>query len=634
MFTDMVGFTALAQRSEALAMQVLVDQQKLVRSFFGKHGGHEIKTMGDAFLVEFASALEATRCAFDIQQSLHELNAGLPQEKRVTLRIGIHVGDVIHERNDIFGDAVNVASRIEPLAPPGGICVTQQAYDQVRNKFEFPFSTLGRRELKNVGEPVEVYQVTLPWEQGFEGRQSTERSRIAVLPFANMSPDPADGYFADGMTEELITTLSSVRGLTVIARTSVMKYKMSPKGAAEIGRELSAGTLIEGSVRKSGNHVRITTQLIDSSTEVHLWAQTYDRQLDDIFVLQSEIAEKVAGELKVKLVDSDKRALEKKTTDKTEAYTCFLQGRELYREGSEGSLRQAIDLFQRATDIDPSFAKAYCGLASCFWMLANEGYEPYEQSIPKAEMPVRKALALDPDLAEAHVILSLIYFLEDNLKDCESEGRRAVALNPSLPEGYFLLSNVSLLKGDGDEGVALSEMAYRLDPVGPQYVGRLGEFYFYMGRETDALGFWEKTTQLAPAGTYRALTSYHLAKGDIEKAKEFHSKAEAAEPTNPWVTWMRGFIAAKEGNRAAALQTIRQIEERWVSASDLNGIGFIHYALGDLDSYFTYMNRAADQHLIQYVYPMYSPLFEKGRADPRYQEMLRRMKKIYWPEST
>lgn len=245
---------------------------------------------------------------------------------------------------------------------------------------------------------------------------------------------------------------------------------------------------------------------------------------------------------------------------------------------------------------------------------------------------MKKALELDPDQAEAHAILSMIHFLKDDLMGCEAEGKRAIELNPSLPEGYYLLSNVAFLKGEGDEGLRLSETAYRLDPVGPQYVARLGEFYFYMGKESEALQFWDKTAQLAPAGTYRAMTAYYLSKGNFEKAKELHSMAENLEPTNPWVTWMKGFIAARAGDKDTALQAIRQIEEKWVGASNLNGIGFIYYALGDLHSYFTYMNRAIDQHLIQYVYPMYCPLFEKGRADPRYQAMLKRMKEIYWPE--
>ncbi len=458
-------------------------------------------------------------------------------------------------------------------------------------------------------------------------RPTLDKLRLAVLPLQNMSPDPNDEYFADGMTEELITSLSGVRQLTVVARTSVMKYKGSQKSALDVGKELNVGSLIEGSVRKAGNKVRITAQLVDTSTEGHLWAQNYDRQLEDVFAIQSEIAEKVAEELKIRLVDSEKRVITKKATENTEAYTYYLRGRELTRERTETSLRQAKGLFEKAIQLDPSFAKAHSGLADCFLHLANELYEPYEQSIPKAELSVKKALQLDPELAEAHTTLALIDFLEDNVSGSEAEARRAIGLNPSIPEAYYVLSNAALVKGDGDEGIKAAEAAYHLDPAGPRYVERLGTLYFYMERESEALQFWEKTAELAPAGTYRNMTEYYMFKGNLEKAKELFSMAEKLEPTNSWVAWMRGFIAAQTGDRKTALDAIRKIEENWSGALDLNGIGFIHCALGDLDSYFTYLNRATDQHLLQYAYPMYCPLFAQARADPRYQELMERLRK-------
>jgi adenylate cyclase len=628
MFTDMVGYTSLSQRDEALAMELLEEHRGLVRPFFTKHSGREVKTIGDAFLVEFDSALEAVRCAFEIQQSLHELNSSRPIERKVLLRIGVHLGDVIHSQNDVYGDAVNVASRIEPLAPPGGVCITEQVNDHVKNKSDFQLTSLGRKELKNVGEAIEVFRVIFPWERQEAIGAGLDKRRIAVLPFTNMSSDPEEGYFADGMTEELITSLSGVRQLTVIARTSVMKYKGSQKGASEVGKELNAGTLIEGSVRKAGNRVRITAQLIDTSTEGHLWAQNYDRQLEDVFAIQSEIAEKVAGELRIRLVDSEKRVIGKKATENTEAYTYFLRGRELTREETEPSVRKAIGFFGKAVELDPSFARAHVGLAECFLLLATDAYEPYEKSIPKAELSVKKALKLDPELAEAAVALARIHFAEDDIVASETEASRAIALNPSLPEAYRILSNVAFLKGDGDEGTRLWEAAYHLDPVRPRYVERLGVWYFYMGRESEALQFWDKTAELAPAGTYRSMTEYYLFKGNHEKAKEYFSMAEKLEPTNSWVPWMRGFIAAKTGDRNAALEAIRKIEENWSGSLDLNGIGFIHYALGDLDSYFTYMNKATDQHVLNYAYLMYCPLFAQGRTDPRYQALLDKLGEI------
>jgi len=399
-----------------------------------------------------------------------------------------------------------------------------------------------------------------------------------------------------------------------------------------VGKELNAGSLIEGSVRKAGSKVRITAQLIDTSTEGHLWAQNYDRQLDDVFAIQSEIAEKVAGELKIRLVDSEKRAITRKATENTEAYTYFLRGRELAREETESSLRQAVGLLDKTVELDPSFARAYVERANCFLSLASDTYEPYEKSIPKAELSLKKALELDPELAEAAAALAAVHFLGDEIVASEAQAKRAVELNPSLPDAYRILSNVAFLKGDAKDGIRLWEAAYHLDPVRPRHVERLGLFYFYLGRESEALAFWEKTADMAPAGTYRSMTEYYLFKGNYEEAKKFFSMAEKLEPTNSWLAWMRGFIATRTGERNAGFEAIRKIEENWSGSLDLNGVGFVHYALGDLDSYFTYMNRAIDQHLLQWAYPMYCPLFAEARTDPRYRELLDKIKKTLEPK--
>src|SRR5207245_22563 len=267
MFTDMVGFTSLSQKNEALGLELLQEHRRLLRPLFPKHNGREIKTIGDSFLVEFASALEALRCAFDIQQLMNELDVNRAPEKRILLRVGIHLGDVVHGEKDVQGDAVNVASRIEPLASPGGITITEQVYHQIRNKFEFPFVSLGQQSLKNVHDPVEVYRVVFPWEMQLSNEPSLEKRRIAVMPFTNISPDPRDEYFADGMTEELISTLSRIGELRVISRTSVMHYKGTSKNLGEIARELRVGSILEGSVRKASDDLRITAQLIDTGND-------------------------------------------------------------------------------------------------------------------------------------------------------------------------------------------------------------------------------------------------------------------------------------------------------------------------------------------------------------------------------
>ena len=628
MFTDVVGYTALTQRNEALAMQLLEEQRALVRSFLPRHGGREVKTIGDAFLVEFESALEAVRCAFDIQQSLHDQNNEQEVDRRMVLRVGIHLGDVIHSESDVYGDAVNVASRIEPLAPPGGVCISAQVHDHIKNKTDFQLTSLGYKELKNVEEPIEVFRVIFPWERQEAAVVSLDKKRIAVLPFTNLSSDPEEGYFADGVTEELITSISGVRQLTVIARTSVMGYKSTTKKVKEIGKELDVGTILEGSVRKAGNRVRITAQLIDTGTEGHLWAQNYDRQLEDVFGIQSEIAEKVAGELKVRLVDIERKVIEKKPTENPEAYTYYLQAREFVRKQTEDSLRRAPETFEKAIALDPSFARAYAGLAEYYVVAMTSGYLSYEQVEPKMELASKKAVQLDPELAEAHAILATVAFSEDDVVGGEASAKRAIELNPSLSEAYWILSNLCFVKGQKEEGLKAAEACYRLDPVRPRNVGRLGLFYFYLGMESEALQHWEKTGQLAPFDTDRGMTEYYLYKGDVAKAKEMHSMAEKLYPTHRWVKWMKGFIAAETGDREGALRVIKEIEGKWIGSTNLNDIGFVYYALGDLDSYFAYINKTVDQHTYQYAYVMYCPLFAKARVDPRYasiQDKIRRM---------
>lgn len=301
MFTDIAGYTALSQKNEALALKLLKEHRKVIRPFITKHKGKEIKTIGDAFLVEFASALDAIRCAYEIQQSLHEKNESRVPEKQIAVRIGIHLGDVVHDEKDVYGDAVNVASRIEPLAEAGGISLSEQVYHQIRNKFEFPLVSLGRKNLKNVELPVEVYKIVLPWMNEEREEVNYDKRRIAVLPFANISPDPNDEYLADGLTEELITRLAKMSGLKTIARTSVLPYKNKEMSIEDIARELKVGTIVEGSVRRAGDKLRLTVQLIDSQSSEHLWAETYDRDLKNVFEIQSDIAECVSDNILPKL---------------------------------------------------------------------------------------------------------------------------------------------------------------------------------------------------------------------------------------------------------------------------------------------------------------------------------------------
>jgi adenylate cyclase len=626
MFTDMVGYTTLGQRNESLSLALVKEQKKLVRSILNRHKGREVKTMGDAFLVEFPNALDAVRCAYDIQRAVREFNFSLPEERRVHLRVGVHLGDVVESHGDIGGDAVNLASRIESFAQDGGVCLTQQVYDQVANKLELQILTLGRKELKNVSTPVEVYQVVMPW-QSDPSTHELDTKRIAVLPFANMSPDPDDEYFADGMTEELIDRLAQVKSLKVIARTSVMKYKGSQKGALEVGRELNTGVLIEGSIRKAGNKVRVTVQMISPGTEEHVWSSRYDSNLDDIFDVQSEIAEKVAGELKILLLESEKRTLGRKQTDNTDAYSDFLRGRELLRVETENSVRQALALFEKAVELDPSYARALVGIAECHQWLGKEAYEPYDLSLQNAKTALTRAVELDPDLPEVHASLSVMHYSEDDLRGTEAEAKRALELNPSLPNPYYMLAEVAAIRGEPEEFVRLTETAYRLDPIRPFFIDTVSYAYLFTGREKEMLEHWRKTEQLAPASTFEWMSVYYLSKGDIEKAKESLSMFQKIRPTDPTVVRLEGEVAALAGDREGALLAIRKIEDTRMGPIAFNFIGCIYHDLGDLDLYFSYMTKAIEAHTIIPVMMMYSPLLAGARADPRYQELLKKLRR-------
>ena len=627
MFTDIAGYTALTQRDEALAMKLLEEHRSLVRPFLPRHNGREVKTIGDAFLVEFGSALEAVRCAYDIQQSLHELNNGRLAQKKVEIRVGIHLGDVIHSQGDVYGDAVNVASRIEPLATPGGICISEEVQRQVRNKLEFPMVSLGRRELKNVGESVEVFKVVLPWERQEAAGQGLDRNRVAVLPFANMSPDPADEYFADGMTEELIDRLAQIKGIEVIARTSVMTFKGEKKKAAQMAHELGVGSLVEGSVRKAGNRVRVTAQLINGTTEGHLWSSHYDGNLDDIFAVQSEIAEKVASELKVRLLETEKKTLEKKPTENTEAYSDFLRGRELLRgEQTETSLRQSLTLFEKAVELDPSFARAHVGIAECHIAQADL-YETKGTAHTVARASLKRALELDHDLPEAHSSLASLLYNEDDLIGSEAEAMRALDLNPSLPDPERLLFEIAATKGDLVEMVRHIEDAYRLDPIMPLNILLLGEAYIWTGMDQEALQHWKKTEPVSPAYTYRGLGDYYLGNGDLAKAREYHDKVQKILPNHPWVTWMGGALDARAGDREKALLAIKKLEEGVNQGPIvLNYMAYVYLNLGDLDSYFAQMSKAFDARAQIQSFMLHSPLLAKAREDPRFENLVNRLK--------
>ncbi len=636
MFTDLVGFTRLGQQDESAALRLRREHQALLRPIFAAFGGHEVKTLGDGFLVEFASAVESVRCAVEIQRAIAQRNAARGPEEQLLLRIGLHAGDIVEEDGDVVGDAVNVASRIEPLADPGGVCLSGTVYQQVRNKLPIVLERVGPKTLKNVQEPIEIYRVALGAPRATPPPptdHAPQPVRLAVLPLANLSTDAADEYFADGLTDELITRTSQVPQVRVIARTSVQRYKGSPKSIREVGEELGVGVALEGSVRKFGNRIRISVQLVDVRSEAHVWSMRYDRPLDDIFAIQDDIAGNIAGSVAPHLTGRavgatvPPAAAVSETAD-LEAYTLFLHGRQLFGEkGSVEAIRTALSLFEGATVRDPTFARAHVLVAETLLWLATEGTTPFRDAEERAERELRRALELDDRIAEAHSVLAALHLGSDRFVACEREARRAMELNPSLADPYRWLAQLAAGSGRIDEAIQLLEAARQLNPEDVNVLSFLGRALAYAGREADALAFWDATKPRVRYRTNAHLSEYYLGKGELVKAEESVRELERIRPNSPWTYTYRGTLEARRGNPQVARRLIEQLRERQQRGEMVVFfIGFLQSALGETDAFVASMEEALRYRVLPLLELLYSPLYAAERADPRVQDILRRQR--------
>ena len=628
MFTDMVGFTSLAQENEGLAMRLLDEQRKVVRPIITKHSGWEVKTIGDAFLVEFASSLEAVTCAGEIQSALKNATPGDSRTK-IALRIGIHLGDVIHLAGDVAGDAVNVASRIEPLAPPGGICVSAQVRDSVLNKTPYAFNSLGTPKLKNVTAPIEVYQIA-----GFGARLErvspaplVQKDRIAVLPLANISSEGEDDYFADGLTEELISSVSRTQGLRVIARTTVMKYKGTSKPVSEIGRELRVGNILEGSVRKAGQRVRINVELVDPSDEEPKWSEQYDREISDIFAIQSDIAKRVAEALRLQILGT---AAAETHTHNPDAYVAHLRGRQSWNSRTEAGIKQAIGFFQKALEEDDKFARAYSGLADCYSTLALLEFIPPSEAYPKAKDAVGKALSLDPMLAEAHTSLGLIRFQYDwDWKGAEEEFNEALRINPSYAPAHHFFADYLKAMGRFDEALAEIGKAQELDPLNLAINTGVGHVLYLSKQYDRSIEQYKKAVDLDPNFT---LTHIWFGRPYLEKGmyKEAISELETAVRLSGEGTLalaMLGHGLASAGKKEDAQKILDQLIERsktryvpsyWVAV--------VYNGFKEKEQVLKWLHRAYDERSSWLVWCNVEPRFGWLRSDPEFKSLMDSMR--------
>jgi TolB-like protein/Tfp pilus assembly protein PilF len=630
MFTDIVGYSSLTQKNERLALELLEEHRKIVRPIIARHNGREIKTIGDAFLIEFESALKGTQCAVDIQRSLDGYNQQLIPERRIHLRIGIHLGDVEQRQSDVLGDAVNIASRIEPLAEADGICISQQVYDQVRNKINYPIEDLGPRQLKNIDYPINVHRIL--WEKDETAKSSLDKKRIAVLPFLNISPDPNDAYFADGLTEELIARLSMISGLKVVARTSIMRYRGTAKSVREIGKELESGSVLEGSVRKAADRLRVTAQLIDATTEDHLWVQNYDRQLEDVFAIQTEVAQNVADALKTQLLTEEKQHIAKKPTGDISAYTFYLKGRYLWNERNKESLEKSIKYFEEAIRRDAGFALPYAGLADSYIVLADHSYLPRSEVYPKAKEAARKALGLDDTLAEAHTSLANILSLEWDWIRAEEEFAKALRANPNYATAHHWYSIHFLFLGRVDEAIKELMIAEELDPLSPMIRSYAGAWVYLSSRQYDiALAEVDKALELDPN-----FLPAHINRVWVYLAKLMFDEAMAEQKrvlpflqplTNAWRARL-GAAYAIAGRTEEAKRILREWEEGSADERDEDvehwALALIHLKLGNKDRAFEWLEKAFKARTTTPFLVKVYPFFDEMTSDPRFDELMKK----------
>jgi TolB-like protein/Tfp pilus assembly protein PilF len=627
MFTDVVGYTALTHRDEVLAMTLLEEHRALVRPFFLKHNRREVKTIGDAFLVEFESALDAVRCSYDMQRALHELNSGRTDDRKVQLRIGIHLGDVVHSQSDVYGDAVNLASRIQSIAPPEGVCISVQVYDQVKNKSEFHTTSLGKMELKNVGEPLEIFRLVLPWEAQEPVVQDHDRNRIAVIPFDNISPDPLDAYFADGLTDELITALSEVRELRVIARASANRYKGTSKSAYQIGRELGVSHLLEGSVRKAGNRLRITADLVDTSTQEQIWSGKYDDDLSDVFSMQSSIAASVVDSLKVRLLSKEKARIAIRETDSMAAYVAYLKGRTSLREGTEIAAHRAQEQFELAIREDPNFAMAYSGKADSIMLLGDYLYSPIPMALDEAKKCVDKALALDPNLAEARVSLANLLMYDYKFVEADREFRTAIEVNPSYATGHHWHSVCLETLGRFDEGIEEVLRAEKLDPLSSAITLSVIYRTRAKGNDEETGRRIRKLEEIDPDSPLvdeaKMVTTF--VKQDWDHCLIYLRRMMQRDPADPYLDANLAYICAVTGKREQALELVEKLKKVPEDAR-IRGqlLAFAYLGLGDLDATFEWINHAVTNKESFLNWLRSYPLYSRVRADPRYLDVLKR----------
>ena len=570
---DVVGYSRLMGANDTGTLAALKAlQADFIDGKIAQHQGRIVKLTGDGMLVEFPSVVNAVACAAEVQRGMRDRNGRVPQNRRIEFRIGVNLGDVIIEGEDIFGDGVNVAARLEEIAPVGGIAVSQSVRDHVGKRLHLIFEDIGERRLKNIERPIRVYSVSLdalPTEQtsGAASAHPQEKPSIAVLPFINMSGDPEQEYFSDGITEDIITDLSKVSGLFVVARNTAFTYKGKSVEVQEVAKRLGVNFILEGSVRKAGSRVRVTGQLIDGKTGGHMWADRYDRDLTDIFAIQDEITHAIVEQLKVKLLPQEKKNIAQTPTDNVEAYTYYLRGRQFIERRSKAYYQLARQMFAKAVELDPLYARAYAGMADCDSFLFLH-YHVDNVAIDDILATSAKALALDSDLAEAHASRGLALSLEKRYDEATEEFEQAIALDPHSFEGHYFYGRACFTQGKLERAAALFERVAEIKPDDYQALCLLIQIYRSLDRDADARSAARRGVERVerdltlhpdnPRSAYLGAAAL-VALGENDRAREWLSRALAIDPHDIWTQYNAACIYTNLGDIERALDVLESV---------------------------------------------------------------------------
>jgi adenylate cyclase len=679
-----VGYSALAQRDDKVALELLEEHRRLLREIFPRFHGTEIKTIGDAFLVEFGSALEAAQCAIEIQRTLAKRNHDVTSDRRIELKIGIHIGDVVHREGDVYGDGVNIASRIEQLAGAGGICVSMDVERQIRNALEARFEKFGSADLKNIKLPMDLFRIVLPWEKGTEppAPRTSNKSRVlipvaaliiiallalwwsmerssksashasptapanapdqksvAVLPFVNLSDDKGSEYFSDGVSEELLTVLQKIPGMRVAARTSAFSFKGKNATAQEIGQKLGVAYLVDGSVRKSGDAVRIAARLARADTGEELWSENFTRNLKDVFAVQSELAETIVEKLRGQLtggatdsadkqkIQAEVQAAEKGGTKNVEAHQLYLQGRFFENRHSDKAAREALAAYQHAVELDPGFARAWAGVARTHTWIAGfatqGGQKVFDAHLTSARDAVARALAIEPDLPDALYARAWIETNFDfNWSAATQTVSKAMALAPADPNVLIAAANLETSLGNTNRSIELYRKAVELDPVNAQSRSFLAFGLANTKQFDQARAEYARVVELNPAApwAHAGLGLAYLLQNKFEQAAT-EAQADAGDWARLLVVSCARWAEKRVPESDAALNELIKNESELAAFQIAQAYAY----RGDKDKAFEWLERARRQRDPGLGDLLKDPLLENLHGDPRWNSFLHTM---------